>query len=29
MLCKPAVDAERFNRLWEQVHALQDAYELS
>jgi acyl-CoA dehydrogenase len=28
MLRKPAVDPSRFARLWEQVHALKDAYEL-
>ena len=26
MLRKPAVDAERFNRVWQEVHALKDAY---
>ncbi len=29
MLSKPVADAGRFNRVWEQVHALKDAYELS
>jgi len=29
MLRKPVVDAGRFNRVWQQVHALKDAYELS
>jgi acyl-CoA dehydrogenase len=29
MLRKPVVDAGRFTRLWEQVHALQGACELS
>jgi acyl-CoA dehydrogenase len=29
MLRKPAVDAGRFNRVWEQVHTLMDAYELN
>ena len=29
MLRKPVVDAGRFARVWEQVHALRDAYELS
>ena len=29
MLRKPVADAGRFNRVWEQVHALKDAYELS
>jgi len=28
MLRKPAFDGRRFARLWEQVHALKDAYEL-
>jgi len=28
MLRKPVVDLGRFNRVWEQVHALKDAYEL-
>jgi len=28
MLRKPVVDAGRFGRVWEQVHALKDAYEL-
>jgi acyl-CoA dehydrogenase len=28
MLHKPVVDAGRFGRVWEQVHALKDAYEL-
>jgi acyl-CoA dehydrogenase len=29
MLRKPAVDPARFARVWEQVHALKDAYELA
>jgi acyl-CoA dehydrogenase len=29
MLRKPVVDAGRFDRVWEQVHALKDAYELA
>jgi acyl-CoA dehydrogenase len=29
MLRKPAVDAGRFNRVWEQVHALKEAYQLA
>jgi hypothetical protein len=28
MLRKPHFDAGRFGRVWEQVHALKDAYEL-
>jgi acyl-CoA dehydrogenase len=29
MLRKPVVDSGRFDRVWEQVHALKDAYELA
>ncbi|MDI6770709.1 MAG: hypothetical protein QMD04_13690 [Anaerolineales bacterium] len=27
--CKPAVDAARFGRVWDEVHALKDAYEMN
>ncbi|HJX14656.1 MAG TPA: hypothetical protein VJ386_02915, partial [Candidatus Deferrimicrobiaceae bacterium] len=29
MIRKPAVDAARFGRVWEEVHALKDAYEMN
>jgi len=29
MLRKPAVDASRFERVWEEVYALKDAYEMN
>jgi acyl-CoA dehydrogenase len=29
MIAKPAVDAARFGRVWEEVHALKDAYEMN
>jgi acyl-CoA dehydrogenase len=29
MIMKPPVDAARFGRIWDEVHALRDAYEMS
>jgi hypothetical protein len=29
MIRKPAADAARFGRVWEEVHALKDAYEMN
>ena len=29
MVRKPAVDPERFGKVWEEVHALKDAYEMN